>query len=63
MDTDLQAQECVNSAGRLFRSGVVPTISQLRNTMAVGKSVGIWGHSYSIMELRYFRAVAAAASP
>jgi len=46
-------------ASEMFRSGVFPTISQLRNAMAVGKSVGVWGHAYSIMELRYLRAVAA----
>ena len=50
-------------ASEMFRSGVFPTISQLRNTMAVGKSVGVWGHAYSIMDLRYLCAVAARSAP
>jgi len=43
-------------ASDMFRNGIFPTISALKNAMAVGKSPSIWGHCYTMAELAYYRA-------
>ena len=43
-------------ASDMFRNGIVPTISALKNAMAVGKSPSICGHCYTMAELAFYRA-------